>query len=143
MCSYEKGEEVRFLGSKHCGKIGWLNDGKKTKSKKFVNVIIMEPNGDLIATRLAPFNVRKRHKQPSNREEAMIQEDPDLENEIAAWCRKVAKYQISVTAVTQIVEEELVEAGNYQLKIGNKKGFWKKLDYDEAKAKDETRRMDC
>lgn len=100
-------------------------------------VIVRNAVGLEIATNLWTFSIRDIHTEPKNREEAMLQEHPDIESELIQLCRKIASCEVhNKQAVMHLVRKELSRAIREQCQRGNT-AKWRVLDYDREDYDDE------
>lgn len=123
----EKGDEIRFVKGTYSGLVGWKNKAKKkVKGSQMIPVIVLLEkiaNGKdkVKATKVKRSSYRKRFSEATSKEQAAIQQHPDLElamiNLAAIWA------QMGTTDLKNIVKlftDELADAQQLQRKLKGK-----------------------
>lgn len=128
----EKGDPIRFVKGTYAGLTGWKNKGKSRKrGSQLIPVIVLLVESsetytmeNLKATKVKRSSYRKRFTEPANKEEAAIQQHPDLE---AAMINCAAKWAEVATvdnpSIVKLFLAELVEAQKYQLQLKGKSRY--------------------
>ena len=118
-----KGAEIRFVGGRYEGRIGWINDAKSpTKMRTYV--IVYLGSGQEYPTLVAHKNFSiKRQEQPATYAAAVFQQQPKIEKKLKELCAQLAKCGIGeeedLGGVTSIIKRELKEAVEVQRALGS------------------------
>lgn len=132
-----RGKEVRIVTRDYKKKKGWIDvDAGRNPNPLRQYVIVDMGGGYELDTNLWIFSLRDAHEKPKNREEAMLQEHPDIEADLIQLCRKMAACEVhNKQAVMNLVKKELTKAVKEQCLRGNT-AKWRELEYD-SRATDE------
>jgi hypothetical protein len=117
----DKGDPIRFIKGTYAGLTGWTNKAKKKAKGSSMIPVIVQLEGGLKATKVKVSSFRKRFILPTCKEEAAVQQNPDLElamiNLATMWA------QMGVTDISNIVKllsTEIHEAQKQQKKLKGK-----------------------
>jgi hypothetical protein len=133
-----RGDEIRFIGGTHEGKIGWLNKSKKAKDG-WVYVIVNqekdEEEGTFFdyATRVQLFSIAAPLKDPRNDAEAFLQYHQDIDKLLTEISKKMAKCNVKASDTEFLKEfhalhmEKLIWAKDVQDKTGHKAAYRRSL----------------
>ena len=116
----EKGEEIRFVKGTYDGLAGWKNKAKnRAKGSSLIPVIVQLERGPK-ATKVKLLSFRKPFTEPTCKEEAAVQQNPDLElamiNLATMWA------QMGVTDISKIVKLVATKINEAQKHQKNLKG---------------------
>jgi hypothetical protein len=115
----EKGEEIRFVKGTYAGLAGWKNKAKKRAKGSMIPVIVQLERG-LKPTMVKLSSFRKAFTEPTSKEEAAVQQNPDLElamiNLATMWA------QMGLTDISNIVKLLATEINEAQKHQKNLKG---------------------
>lgn len=127
-----KGQPIRFVGGTYKKMTGWYNESQSFNPNPLrKNVIVDMGDGFEQKANVWRFSIRAAHKAPKSREEAMMQQHPDIEICMIEMCRRIASCEVhSVEGVLKLIRAELTDAINDQCQRGTS-ARWRKVHFGE------------
>ena len=127
-----KGDELRFVKGTWVGYSGWKDLSVKPKKGSEKRAVIVDKDGEEIATDVNKSSIRKPHAAPRTFEEALLQQHKDVETAMVKLAEMFAKCGISNNNnVLTLFSLELTRARDYQMKLGAK-ARWRHVDFNLA-----------
>ena len=127
-----KGDELRFVKGTYAGYSGWKNLAIKPKKGNQKRAVIVDKDGEEIATLVNKSSIRKPHDPPRTFEEALLQQHKDVETTMVKLAEMFAKCGISNNKnVLTIFSQELTKARENQIKLGSS-ARWRHVDFNLA-----------
>lgn len=113
--------KIRFAKGTHKGKEGWEDDSKQYAEDSGYRAVIVKTKNILKQTRVLFTSIRKPFEDATSREEAAIQQHPDLELAIIELAEKWAEIpDYDHNNVMSLLFEELQIADSHQEQRGFK-----------------------
>jgi hypothetical protein len=122
-----KGEAIRFKKGSFKGKTGWIdNDGSIMEQMVQVYVENWNNKGQTKNAKVMKINIAPLHRpSPSSYAEAVIQQNPDIEDTLEKLCRNLAMCDIKKDGkgIMEVISNSLEQATEEQRKLGYKKRY--------------------
>lgn len=124
----KKGKEIRFVRGTYAGRTGWVNDAKKTRGKSCP--VIVKLDDEEKETTVWRRSYRKPFSKPANREEAAIQQHPDIELAMIKLFQMFAECDLrSNQNVIHLLNKEFTDAKKHQRDL-NGKARYRRVEYN-------------
>ena len=131
-----KGEAIRFKKGTYLGKTGWIDDdGKALDAMVWVYVDNWNGDGHSIKhTKVNKSSVAYGDREPTSYAEAVVQQNPDIEDKLDKLCLNLAMCKIhkDEKGIMDLVHQRLVKATEKQNKLGHKQKF-REVHFDLGK----------
>ena len=117
----EKGEEICFVKGTYAGLAGWKNKAKKRAKGSSMIPVIVQLENELKATKVKLSSFRKPFTEPTCKEEAALQQNPDLELAMINLATMWAQMGVTdISNIAKLVATEINEAQKHQRNLKGK-----------------------
>jgi hypothetical protein len=122
-----KGDKIRFIAGKYGGKTGWLNISEPADDKVTPVIVDQGRKGEKITYVYTSSFKLQSTTVPTSYAEAVIQQCTDVEKDLVAVCRKLAKCDLrrDLPGFKAVLSSKLQEATEWQESKGSKAMFRK------------------
>ena len=125
-----KGEEIRFIAGKYGGKSGWIDDSEDADENVTPVIVDLGRKGEKI-TFVHTWSFRRMNcDKPASYAEAVIEQCPDIEKNLVAVTRQLAKCDLKKDphGFQTVVNQKLNEAQEWQESRGSK-AMYRKINF--------------